>query len=384
MSLYSLSSPSSGGAAGDAMVEQLSRLLVQTHASGALSAAHSARHALDLQAVETCELVSNTFGAALQLLLGIVSFSALGWKWAREHPRRPFGIWARDSSKQAVAACVLHIINLMVAHSLGNGHAMQNACVWYFVAFIVDTVLGCLCAWGLLELWNAVAIRLGSALFQSGYYGSPPRNRVWLLQLSQWLLICVVVKFVLLFALMIPAGSELYAASAYLLRPFHSDPKLLLVMVMIVIPLVLNAIVFYIQDTLLMDQSLAVAEARTHICVDPKTEAEYTRTQDALHAEHPMPPMVGFESYFAVPAKPGAGSCPIGNAVSVPGIMDAERNTSAMGGAEGNAAAKRASMPVVFREQVADGDADDDAPCDSTPVQQRTEDLPSFSALKQA
>jgi len=88
---------------------------------------------------------------------------------------------------------------------------------------------------------------------QSGFYGRPPLFSTWLIQSSVWVLITAAVKAILLWCVLIPLEHPLYLAGTWLMLPFQYHPKWELFMVMIVIPLVMNALVFWNTDAWIMN-----------------------------------------------------------------------------------------------------------------------------------
>jgi hypothetical protein len=76
-----------------------------------------------------------------------------------------------------------------------------NPCAWYFVIFLLDTILGTLANWGGVVLTTYIAHRcFGSDKLDSGHYGNPPQWSIWGLQLSVWLGIIVVNKILIFFS----------------------------------------------------------------------------------------------------------------------------------------------------------------------------------------
>jgi len=131
----------------------------------------------------------------------------------------------------------------------------DNPCVYYFVNFLVDSILGaifCLVVLKLLQRFH-VWEKCGCCLWNSdsGFYGDPPQVKIWLGQLGVWLTIVTVVKFILL-ALIVAVKHHLYRFGAWVMSPINNYPRVELLVVMVVIPFLINVIVFWISDNVLM------------------------------------------------------------------------------------------------------------------------------------
>jgi len=205
--------------------------------------------------IEQCQLLGNTFEYLIQFILGFIAFLSLVYKRWTEVPRRPWGIWGRDAAKQALGSLAAHVLNILFALHLQKDES-ENPCVLYLINFVVDSSLGCLFNYFLLvHVIEVVAERCASHTMITGYYGDPPSNKIWALQVAAWIFIVTVVKVFLLFALLIPLKNPLYAVGKWSMSGFDYYPKMELVIVMVLVPLVMNILVFWIQDNFLMDNS---------------------------------------------------------------------------------------------------------------------------------
>mmetsp|Transcript_14417 Transcript_14417/g.2362 ORF Transcript_14417/g.2362 Transcript_14417/m.2362 type:complete len:91 (+) Transcript_14417:138-410(+) len=88
-----------------------------------------------------------------------------------EKNRRTWKIWFMDASKQAVGSGMLHVLNLGAAIIIGSNSS--NPCIWYFINFTIDTLLGMVFCFLLLKLLEKCLQNRGNASFKSGYYGEP-------------------------------------------------------------------------------------------------------------------------------------------------------------------------------------------------------------------
>jgi len=98
----------------------------------------------------SCEIFGIA-GVIVQLVLGALSFSVLIFKRYHEFPKRPWRIWAMDTSKQGVSQLIAHFINVGISLLLSN-HLSSDACIWYFTTNVLDNTLGVFICCGTLRL----------------------------------------------------------------------------------------------------------------------------------------------------------------------------------------------------------------------------------------
>ncbi|RKO97307.1 hypothetical protein CAUPRSCDRAFT_4997, partial [Caulochytrium protostelioides] len=204
-----------------------------------------------------CELMDG-FAVAVQLTLATVAFGSLGVKRYRERPQRPLKIWLFDTSKQAIAASMVHVVNVTLSYLSGAGlddaAAGANPCVWYFLNILLDTTVGVGILYLFLRLLARLAHRLAIADVEPGYYGMPPRVDAWLKQLAMFALAWLGVKIAVVAVLSLFPGIFVPMA-AWLLWPFsHGGPRLQVVFVMLLFPLVMNICQAWLIDTLIKDR----------------------------------------------------------------------------------------------------------------------------------
>eukprot|EP00742_Colponemidia_sp_Colp-10_P003060 GILJ01003263.1.p1 GENE.GILJ01003263.1~~GILJ01003263.1.p1 ORF type:complete len:315 (-),score=34.18 GILJ01003263.1:262-1107(-) len=198
------------------------------------------------------------FGISIQIALGLMSFSALIVKRYRESPRRTWLVFGLDSSKQAIGAGMAHGLNLIFAEVLGA--EKSNPCEWYFLHVMIDGTLGILFNLGFLKLLEKLSeylsSRYGYVTLHTGDYGDPPSYVKWGKQLLMWLLVVVLTKGVLV-GLAIPLAVYLEYFAELSLMPFKHIPKFKLVFVMIIIPVVMNCIQFWVTDSILKKKTIS-------------------------------------------------------------------------------------------------------------------------------
>ncbi|XP_066489323.1 store-operated calcium entry regulator STIMATE-like isoform X2 [Tiliqua scincoides] len=153
------------------------------------------------------------FGVLIQALLAVVAFSTLMLKRFKEPKaeRRPWRI------------C-------------------------YLMNFILDATLGMLLIWLGVKVvsWVVECWKFTHLVF--GEYGDPPQAAAWIGQCILYLLIMVFEKAVISLVLLIPGWTKLQEK----LLDYIPDPQLELVLVMLVVPFVVNAVMFWVVDSLIM------------------------------------------------------------------------------------------------------------------------------------
>ncbi|KAI8079578.1 vacuolar membrane protein-domain-containing protein [Gilbertella persicaria] len=205
-----------------------------------------------------CQLMDG-FGIFIQLCLATTAFSTLIYKRQREEPRRPIRIWAMDVSKQLAGGVMIHTLNVIAAVFFGvhpEEGVKSNPCVWYFLNILVDTTVGIGILWLILTGFKYLVGYLGLSGFQSGVYGPPPLTG----QLVQWakqLLVYVVSLFLM----------KMIVIAIFHLCPWLSDfgqwvlewtvgnYKLQVAFVMLIFPLVMNIMQFWVIDTFIKHKS---------------------------------------------------------------------------------------------------------------------------------
>ena len=193
------------------------------------------------------------FGWFVQALLGVLSFSSLIGKayaakrYVDKH-RRSWKVWFMDTSKQALSAGMLHIINMIASYAVQRLQAGADECVIYFLNFMLDTLFGLGVAYLLLKALECSFARCQPLAFKSGSYGNPPAWCSWFYQVSLWLCICLFTKAVILLMLWL-FHMELEFLASLMLSPVTGFPELELLLVVIIIPVILNITMFWITDS---------------------------------------------------------------------------------------------------------------------------------------
>lgn len=197
-----------------------------------------------------CLVIDGWFSILVQGLLFIVTVATVVVKWLQENPRRSFYVFLLDCSKQLVGGAMIHIWNLIGAIWLDSQIDFGDQCTWYWLNVMVDTTLGVLVAYGLLQ----ASMRVWK--YDSGNYVGPDGeldyNR-WLVQVGHWLLIVTMMKFICIMTIFV-GRYPLNGAAEGVLLPLAKQEEAKLVVVMIVTPGVMNIFQFCVQDQFLKFQ----------------------------------------------------------------------------------------------------------------------------------
>ena len=211
-----------------------------------------------------CRVLGGTFGYFIQGLLGVVALIGLFFKFHIEkhdttHVARNFTEWAFDASKQAIAAAVTHVFNILLAMIMAHIKISKDPsvhpdqCAWYFINFCIDTFFGIALVFFFVRTVETFAHECGyKTLAESGNYGSMenPSWKIFSIQLFVFLLITLLVKFIL--ALLVwPLSGPLGRFGIWLFAPLRQSPELELVIVMVIGPCLMNVVGFWILDNIL-------------------------------------------------------------------------------------------------------------------------------------
>ncbi|XP_066561191.1 transmembrane protein 110, like [Amia ocellicauda] len=185
------------------------------------------------------------FGVLIQALLAVVAFSTLMLKRFREPKgvRRPWRIWFYDTSKQAIGALFIHFANVFLSNL-----TEQDPCSLYLMNFLLDATLGMLLIWLAVKVISRIVEYKQYTLLMFGEYGDPPQAAAWIGQCAVYMLIMVFEKTVVSLVLLIPGWTKLQEV----LLDYIPNPQLELVLVMLIVPFIVNAIMFWVVDSLMM------------------------------------------------------------------------------------------------------------------------------------
>uniref|UniRef100_A0A493TAC7 Transmembrane protein 110 n=1 Tax=Anas platyrhynchos platyrhynchos TaxID=8840 RepID=A0A493TAC7_ANAPP len=157
--------------------------------------------------------------------------------------RRPWRIWFYDTSKQAIGALFIHFANIFLSDL-----TEEDPCSLYLINFILDATLGMLLIWLGVKVVSWIVQHQKYTYLVFGEYGDPPQAAAWIGQCILYLLIMVFEKTAISLVLLIPGWTKLQQ----ILLSYIPNPQLELVLVMLVVPFIVNAIMFWVVDSLIM------------------------------------------------------------------------------------------------------------------------------------
>ncbi|CAD8116648.1 unnamed protein product [Paramecium sonneborni] len=224
--------------------------------------------------VEGCELLGG-FGILVQSILGLLCFLVLVFKRHLEKPKRVWKIFLMDTAKQFVSAIVQHFLNIGLALLLSSADS-GDQCQWYFITYMLDCTVGMAINCLFITLFEKLFQKLGQTQFQTGNYyiisypqittyslssddltqtkKAKPKVEVaygvYVFQLTLWILIVVASKVILYFFQLL-LGEYLLTAVSWMFQPINQYPELELIIVLVLIPLIFNALCFWVQDSFL-------------------------------------------------------------------------------------------------------------------------------------
>ncbi|AEO53581.1 hypothetical protein MYCTH_2295106 [Thermothelomyces thermophilus ATCC 42464] len=247
-----------------------------------------------------CSLLGS-FAIFVQLALGGLALLSLVYKRWRERPQRPVKIWFFDVSKQVFGSVLVHGANVFMslltsgkfsieadASAVAHGRVVRravlegvfgrggiigargeegegyvpNPCSFYLLNLGIDTTLGIpILIFIVRLLTRLVALTpLGSPpqSIQSGNYGTPPNAWWWLKQSIIYFCGLMGMKLVVLVLFMMLPW--LPRVGDWALGWTEGNEKLQIVFVMMLFPLIMNALQYYIIDSYIKKQEALAAD----------------------------------------------------------------------------------------------------------------------------
>jgi len=154
---------------------------------------------------------------------------------------------------------MLHCLNIAIAEFMSHENSSElksDECDFYFVNFVIDIAVGVSLTFLLLECVNIFAESFNYPRLKSGEYGDPPLVSTFLIQLSVFMVITLVVK-VFLFLIEMYLRNYLDYIGYHLFQSADNYPKAKLIIVMVAAPLVLNAVQFWLVDYILKGDTVS-------------------------------------------------------------------------------------------------------------------------------
>lgn len=217
-----------------------------------------------------CQLLG-PFAVLVQAALGCLALLSLVYKRWRERPQRPVKVWAFDASKQVLGSALLHLANLFMslfstgqleqtlakaaADAIRSGAEQEgyqpNPCSFYLLNLAIDTTIGIPILILILRVLTVGASYTPMAnppeSIHSGNYGQPPRATWWLKQLLIYFLGLLGMKACVF--LIFELCPWIIRVGDWALRWTEGNEAIQIAFVMLIFPLIMNALQYYIIDT---------------------------------------------------------------------------------------------------------------------------------------
>lgn len=214
-------------------------------------------------AEETCTLLPGVFGILVQCFLFAASIAVLVFKKLREKSDRTWNVFLLDGSKQIIGAGFVHFLNMLAAIVLGD-ELVGDPCDWYWMNIVVDTTFGVFLEYVWLMALTLLLTRfLGDvAVVRFGEYtdkfGTIDRV-VYAKQLGLWLC-CISGMKVIVVLLLILCANQLFFVSQLILMLVSWNSQVKLIFVMVLTPICMNSLQFWITDNFLQKGGVSVRE----------------------------------------------------------------------------------------------------------------------------
>jgi hypothetical protein len=220
-----------------------------------------------------CKLLG-PFSVFVQVALGGLALLSLVFKRWRERPQRPLKVWAFDVSKQVFGSVMLHMANLLMSlFSAGQLEIQKqykpNPCSFYLLNLGIDvsldttylgeglqanhfrqTTLGIPILILILRVLNYLAsytiLANPPESIESGNYGHPPRATWWLKQSIVYFMGLFGMKICVFFIIQLLPFIVKFGDWA--LRWTEGNTAVQIFFVMLLFPVIMNAIQYYIID----------------------------------------------------------------------------------------------------------------------------------------
>ncbi|RMZ84540.1 hypothetical protein DV737_g1186, partial [Chaetothyriales sp. CBS 132003] len=257
-------------AAATTLISQLAAATASTGHAAGTAPSSTPRPSPEEENNGECQLLG-PFAILVQGALGVLALMSLVYKRWKERPQRPVKVWAFDASKQVFGSGLLHIANLaMSLFSSGHMHAIlraastvtagkvhqPNPCSFYLLNLGIDTTIGIPILVLMLKLLHAgarlTALARPPESIQSGYYGDPPRASWWLKQAIIYFVGLLGMKMCVFFIFQLCPW--IVRVGDWALRWTEGNTAVQVAFVLLIFPLIMNAVQYYIIDTFIKDK----------------------------------------------------------------------------------------------------------------------------------
>ncbi|KAI0089198.1 vacuolar membrane protein-domain-containing protein [Irpex rosettiformis] len=229
----------------------------------------------------SCRLLGPT-ALIVQALMGILVILSLVYKRHKELPKRPWGIWSFDVSKQIIGQMFVHGVNVLISGIVAD-ISSGNACVLYFLNILIDTTFGVAIIYFTLHaLTFFLKEKCGLKGFETGKYGSPPSLSFWARQLAVYLFALTMMKLLVL--ALFAATPGIFKAGEWLLSFLGSSDTAQVIFVMGIFPIIMNILQFWLIDSIVKagayNTSVALPSDDIEHGVDPDEEPLFRASTD--------------------------------------------------------------------------------------------------------
>jgi hypothetical protein len=219
-----------------------------------------------------CRLFQGVFAFLVQGTLGFLCVLTLIIKRQTEIPRREWNVWFLDAMKQGLGSSLSHFTNIFLSEFIVTDISGGDECQWYCIAYLLDSSFGIMFNLSFLGFIEILAAKYSDTeILKFGEYGNPPKMMLFFPQLAIWLLIVITGKIGITIV-QLYLSKPLGIGIKWVLSWFHKRPPLELVLVMIIIPVIVNAVQFWLTDSFLKKDEKQQADKNNHIPLDQDSD----------------------------------------------------------------------------------------------------------------
>lgn len=150
-----------------------------------------------------------------------------------------------------------------------------DPCTWYFVSFLLDSTVGLLIIYIGLKSAQYLALQKGWESLRFGEYGNPPQCNAWIGQCAIYILVMIIEKILMTLLVQFHFWVKV---RKFILAPVK-DASLEIVIVMFMVPLFVNAFIFWVVDNFLKRQ---IRQTKSLSITSDDVSVKYFRHNDRL------------------------------------------------------------------------------------------------------
>ena len=237
--------------------------------------------------------LTNPLSLMLQGLLGLIAFAFLIIKRQLEpaNIRRSWFVWLCDSSKQGWSMAIIHVANVALCESSHGSVSQVDPCTCYFSVFGLDTTIGLVFIWIGIKSLECCCTRLNWLDgLEFGVYFRPnkskrksrsrqnSRNRTlptqpsvsemqerqriknfsvhtYVVQVACFIIVAMMLKVLVWGLLQLRFIDQVFVHAMQLIGRITWDKNSEIALVIFILPLIMNCIMFWVVDSILMKGS---------------------------------------------------------------------------------------------------------------------------------